>query len=318
MGIKGEPSTPDDPAQGLVWSAIVGQIDEAGSESEFVSVGDTPRATFAKHPWSIGGGGAADLKELIESNRPKLKSIAEEVGITAVNGEDDLYLLADAAHAKRAELEHTRPMVTGDLARDWTAGSMTAVWLYDDDFKLLPLETLPRTARYFWPAYSVVSRRKRFGTPMVERGLTWYEYQELYVNKLRTPLTITYGEIATHNHFVLDRGGKVFKQTAPVIKLPAGAGEDEHLGLLGLLNSSVACFWLKQVCHSKGGGGINEGHRGEKWEFFFAFNSSKISDFPLCKERPVGMARTLDTLARELAAILPAALLAETQPEPEA
>jgi hypothetical protein len=26
---------------------------------------------------------------------------------------------------------------------------------------------------------------------------------------------------ATHNHFVLDRGGKVFKQTAPVIKLPA-------------------------------------------------------------------------------------------------
>jgi hypothetical protein len=27
MGIKGEPSTPDDPAHGLVWSAIVGQID---------------------------------------------------------------------------------------------------------------------------------------------------------------------------------------------------------------------------------------------------------------------------------------------------
>ena len=65
MGIKGEPSTPDDPARGLVWSAIVGQVDRAGSESEFVSVADTPRATFAKHPWSIGGGGAADLKELI-------------------------------------------------------------------------------------------------------------------------------------------------------------------------------------------------------------------------------------------------------------
>lgn len=39
MGIKGEPSTPDDPARGLVWSAIVGQVDVAGSESEFVSVG---------------------------------------------------------------------------------------------------------------------------------------------------------------------------------------------------------------------------------------------------------------------------------------
>ena len=38
----------------------------------------------------------------------------------------------------------------------------------------------------------------------------------------RTPLSITFGEVATHNHFVLDRGGKVFKRTAPVIKLPLG------------------------------------------------------------------------------------------------
>ena len=59
MGIKGEPSTPDDPAQGLVWSAIVGQIDRAGSESEFVSVADTAARGFGRHPWSIGGGGAA-------------------------------------------------------------------------------------------------------------------------------------------------------------------------------------------------------------------------------------------------------------------
>ena len=72
MGIKGEPSTPDDPAQGLVWSAIVGQIDQAGSESEFVSVADTPRATFARHPWSIGGGGAATCKELIEETGSRL------------------------------------------------------------------------------------------------------------------------------------------------------------------------------------------------------------------------------------------------------
>ena len=30
MGIKGEPATPDDPAKGLVWSAILSQIDVAG------------------------------------------------------------------------------------------------------------------------------------------------------------------------------------------------------------------------------------------------------------------------------------------------
>ena len=58
---------------------------------------------------------------------------------------------------------------------------------------------------------------------------------------------------------MLDRGGKVFKQSAPVIKLPEGASEDDHLRLLGVLNSSMACFWLKQNSHNKGDGGIGGG-----------------------------------------------------------
>ena len=57
MGIRGEPSTPDDPAQGQVWTAIVKQIDRVESQDEFVSTADVPRTTFSSHPWSIGGGG---------------------------------------------------------------------------------------------------------------------------------------------------------------------------------------------------------------------------------------------------------------------
>lgn len=312
MGIRGCSDDVADPAQGQVWSAIVTQTDHAGYEGEFISVSDIHRDTLARHPWSIGGGGAADLKEFIESDRPALKTIAAEVGITAVNGEDDLYLLANAAHARRLGLEHVRPMVTGDLVREWSVRAETAVWLYDTDFNLLSLDDLPRTAAYFWPAYCVISRRKRFGTPMVERGLTWYEYQELYVSKLRTPLTITFGEVATHNHFVLDRGGKVFKQTAPVIKLPAASSEDEHLGLLGLLNSSVACFWLKQVCFPKGGDSVGgDGARVRKtlWDERYAFNATNIAEFPLSPERPLALARTINTLARDIEACLPAARL---------
>ena len=51
-----------------------------------------------------------------------------------------------------------------------------------------------------------------------------------FAERLRTPLSIAFAFVATHNHFVLDRGGKVFKQSAPVIKLPEGATEDDHLG----------------------------------------------------------------------------------------
>ena len=50
LGIRGEPQTPDDPAKGLVWSAIVAQIDQPGSQSEFVSVADLPRERFQHAP----------------------------------------------------------------------------------------------------------------------------------------------------------------------------------------------------------------------------------------------------------------------------
>jgi predicted RNase H-like HicB family nuclease len=33
----------------------------------------------------------------------------------------------------------------------------------------------------------------------------------------------------------------------------------DYLRLVGVLNSSTACFWLRQVCHDKGGGGIGGG-----------------------------------------------------------
>src|SRR5208337_5380614 len=102
---------------------------------------------------------------------------------------------------------------------------------------LIELDDLPNTSRSMWPYRAAISRRKRFGTPMIERGLTWYEWQELYTDKLRTLFSIVFAFVATHNHFVLDRGGKVFKQSAPIIKLPPEATEDDHLALLGLLNS---------------------------------------------------------------------------------
>ena len=90
--------------------------------------------------------------------------------------------------------------------------------------------------------------------------------------------------MATHNHFVLDRGGRVFKQTAPVIKLPLEATEDDHLALLGLLNSSTACFWMRQVCFPKGGddvGQVGARVRRSLWDERYAFNATNLEQFPL-------------------------------------
>lgn len=314
-GIRGEPSASEDPAAGLVWSAIVAQTDVATSESAFISTEDTPRAALASHPWNMGGGGAAEVQDAIAEGRAKLSSIASEIGIASVNGEDDIYTFEHRSTARRLGIHHLMLLVVGDMVRDYRIlAPIWAVWPHGPEFEVLRLSETPDVARHLWLARAVISRRKRFGTPMLERGLTWYEFQELYQSKLRTPLAITFSEVATHNHFVLDRGGKVFNRTAPVIKLPAGASEDDHLGMLGLLNSSTACFWLKQVCHNKGAGGGTRVEQGfsplgaEPWESHYSLNATRLKDFPLAEEGPLHISKCIDFLACWLSETLPSSV----------
>ena len=81
LGIRGEPSTPEDPAQGQVWRSIIDLLDQSGTQNDFISITDVPRDTFARHPWGIGGGGAAELKQLIEAgSSASLGELVESVG----------------------------------------------------------------------------------------------------------------------------------------------------------------------------------------------------------------------------------------------
>lgn len=317
MGIKGEPSTPDDPAHGLVWSAIVGQVDRPGSESEFVSVADTLRATLAKHPWSIGGGGAADLLELIVEGRVGLLGdTTTSIGRTTHTGEDAAFFLP-ADWVERKNLQQVAvPLVDGEAVRDYVLSTDTSSLFPYSKSDMFVIDELPiELAHHFWMLRANLRARSDYGNSIEQRGLRWYEHSMFFPERFRISHGIAYADIATHNHFVRDRGGKVFNRTAPVIKLPEGSSEEAHLGLLGLLNSSVGGFWLKQVCHNKGGQGINEGAKSEAWERFFAFNSTKVADFPLSASQPLDTAAHLDTQARQLAALQPAALLkADTPP----
>lgn len=119
---------------------------------------------------------------------------------------------------------------------------------------------------------------------------------------------------------MLHRGGKVFKQSAPVIKLPEEATEDDHLGLLGVLNSSAACFWLKQVSHNKGSTVDSRGARQTTvdWENFYEFTGTKLERFPLPAELPLEQARRIDVLAQRLSDSLPAAVVSRATPTVDA
>jgi hypothetical protein len=305
MGKRGEPGKPADPGKGKVWSSILELHEQSGKESEFVSIADVPRVTMSAHPWSIGGGGAAALKERIdESATCRMAQVAASVGITSVTGEDEAYPQPTPRVFQRLGVGPTRPLVLGDGVRDWAINEcMDAAWPYDDALELVTIDKLDGIRRFLWWYRAILGRRKRFGTPMLERGLTWYEWQELYADKLRTPLTIAFAFKATHNHFVLDRGGKVFKQTAPVIKLPADATEAQHLVLLAQLNSSTGEFWVKQTCHNCGYSAASGGGRmtAEPFDDFYERDGTKLESFPLIAAYHAQLesfARELDSLAR--------------------
>jgi hypothetical protein len=153
-----------------------------------------------------------------------------------------------------------------------------------------------------------------FGKTRGDRGLDWSDYVFVSTDRLTAPFIIVFAFVATHNHFVLDRGGKVFKQSAPVIKLRAEASEDEHLDLLAVLNSSAACFWMKQTFHDKGNGGYGGGIASEEWERFFEHDGTKLQSFPLPTSFPRVTATALDRYAGELAAVTPAAVAAAGVP----
>ena len=303
MGIKAEPSTPDDPARGLVWSAIIAQLDQPGSQSVFVSVSDSPREQFHKHPWSIGGGGASELKEsLDEATQIKLAAKIESIGFLAITGEDEVFVIPEN-HAKRNRLP-SRPFCTGDVVRDWQlVHSEKALFPYDSSDPHLTAfypESVPDLSQYLWPLRTVVAARNMFGKTIEQHGFHWFEYIQFIRERAAAAKLIVFAFVASHNHFVLDRGGKVFNRSAPVIKLPNVTSEDDHLALLGLLNSSTAGFWMKQVMQPKqmtAGDGVRiESVAKVPHEF----SATQMSNLPLPRDWETNPLRqTIAALARE-------------------
>jgi hypothetical protein len=317
LGIRGEPQTPDDPSKGLVWSAIVAQVDQPGSQSEFVSVSDLLRERFHAHPWSIGGGGAADLKVLLEDAAEQvLSERIDVIGFVCMTRADDVYFTpAEALRRHRIPSTNIVVNVEGERLRDWAVSEPnTTLFPYDTELQPIPDEPASPVVQFLWPYRTGLWLRREPNGSHREIGLTWHEWSRFQRERFRTPLSIAFAFVATHNHFVLDRGGKVFNRSAPVIKLPADATEDDHLGLLGLLNSSTACFWMKQVFHCKGAQGINEGGKEEKWEQFFEFDGTKVQQFPLPALRPPDLATRMDVLATTRGESLPAEAVRRTVP----
>jgi hypothetical protein len=316
LGIRGEPAHPADPAKGLVWSAIVDQVDRPNSGSEWISVADLDRVVYETSPWSLAGGGAGALLTTINAAQRRLASVIEPIGFGAMTRADEVYLARPGSWTRfGAEATEVIEVTEGNSVRNYRIErAAEALFPYD---KRLRAALAPAGERRLWPYRQDLIRRREPNGSQLEIGLTWFEWSRFIRRRYQRSLSIAFAFVATHNHFSFDRGGKVFKQTAPVIKLAEGATEDQHLELMGVLNSSTACFWLKQVSQSKGNGGIGGGISDELWEHRFEFTGTKLEQFPLPATLPLDLGRALDEAAREHAAHEPAAVGADGVPTRE-
>jgi len=323
LGIRGEPSQPDDPRSGLVWRSIIDHIDQPGAETEYISVTDVYRDRLAAHPWLLSGGGAEELFAVVESASQRLKQyLGMPIGFASFAGQDDAFFVGTPwLKRRRVEGPFRRPLVTGDTVRDWSTRPDTDVLVpFDEDQRPVDYDSDSSWGRHLWTLRSALKSTKGFdGKTRDEIGADWWLWYRWVPERYRTSLLIAFAFVATHNHFVLDRGGKVFNRSAPVIKLRERATEDDHLRLIGILNSSTACFWLKHVSQKKGGASNSGGGRSDQpWSWSYEFTGTTLQDFPLPEGAPLERARRLDALAQELAAVTPQAVCAKGVPTREA
>ena len=312
LGIQGEPQLPDNPERGLVWRSIVDLIETPGTSNSWVSSEDLPRSYFSRHPWSLSGGQAGYMQAIIEEAPDRLlRMLARPAGPASFSGQDDAFALGTAwlrRHDVRAPL--ARDLVAGERVRDWVFASGGEVLVpYDDHQRAVAFDISEPWAKMLWRVRKVLSSVSGSDGRTREDSVgPWWTWQRWVADRYSTPLSITFAEVATHAHFVLDRGGNAFSRTAPVIKLPEGASEERNLALLAVLNSSIACFWLKQVCQSRTGIDSGKGTQEEAWESLYQFSGSKVEQLPVPPLLSLETGRQLEALARELATVEPSAV----------
>ncbi|ROR38152.1 BREX-2 system adenine-specific DNA-methyltransferase PglX [Kitasatospora cineracea] len=318
MGVRGEPGIPSPPKNGLVWQALVNQVNLPGTESPWVSSEDTPREKFSRHPWSLSGGGASSLRDQLETlpgNR-RLKTILADSGNMLNTREDDAYITRGAIQRIGADRSLTRRIIEGSDIRDWGAQKSTeAIFPYSSSATRRDLTKAE--IRILWPVRKLLDIRKSLSGTQEERGLPWYEYSSFSPRRYSANELLVFALVATHQHFLIRRPETIYSQAATVLSLDPQSGVPS-VGLLGVLNSSTACFWLKMVSHDKGIRGEGGGFTSDDWERFFEFTGTKLQEFPLPNAYPTDLASTLDALAQALSAISPGALTVAEGPVPTA
>ncbi|MER7865675.1 BREX-2 system adenine-specific DNA-methyltransferase PglX [Streptomyces cellulosae] len=273
--LKGQVPPPVNPESGLVWSEIKRAAITPEYDSEWAASVDSPYERISRHPWDLGSSTHGLTQRLEEGGTP-LKDSVSDMGYGAVTREDSAYMLGARA-LKRLGVESTqsRFIVEGDKVRNFGFFAPTlSIWPYDDE--TLRAQASDRVLKLLWPFRANLSQRVSFGKSQLDQGLKWFEYSMFFAHRYRPAGVLSYAFKVSHNHFTLHEGEFVFKQTAPIIKLADPSDDNRKHFLLGVLNSSVIGYWLRQRTQPQGGGAA-----AHPWSWTYEFAVKIVGRAPI-------------------------------------
>jgi hypothetical protein len=313
VGKRGEPITPLDPAKGEVWSSIARHHEDTGYEDTYISVAEIPRSSLAKHPWSLGSRAHAELREILEQRSARrLRDLAEGVGAGGYSGQEEVFVMPpDVPERLGIEPGIARPYASGWAVRDWTIVPESAALVpYDQaSGRPLPPDSGARWWRFLWRYRTTLRARAALGKPLAGPWWAWSMWRPAPSPALPRLL---HAAVSRTNAFVLERGGATLGRTVYSIELREGASMDDRLALLGYLNSSTACFWMKQVSFQKLAP-TPDPSAGGLYDF-----GSRLGDIPIpqailepgpLRALSILLAKQLDEAAAELSACSPERVL---------
>ena len=285
LGKRGERDIPPEPSTAPVWTEIVQNHRQLGFEGQYISVEPFERGERNRHPWVLAGGGARRLlATLCATHKDRLGSLVAFLGRTTHTG-DDPFFIVPAGFAPRAlGADHVVPLVQGQDVGEWDVeANKHALFPYDQTTASV-IELSPREAGFYWQHRTRLRTRRDFGQTIEERGFRWYEHSMFFPTRYVSPITIAFGEISTHNNFVVSRGKRVFNRTAPAMRLAEHyASEANHQSLAGYLNSSTVGFWGRLNFFQKGGDQVGDGARLSKtpWQDRLQMGATLLEQLPV-------------------------------------
>ena len=280
LGGDSEAGKPTDPPSAPAWQSILKASRQGPNfaENRFIKRASFERVQLREHPWGLAAGASIELLSMLDAAADsRLHEHLEDLGFGGITGLDDVFVL-DQPDARRLHLAptDTARFVRGEDVRDWaTSQHLLVLFSYGVEAGL-PVERDPssRLARTLWSFRTLSDRRPVKGFKRIyETDGPRERLSFFYPRRFARKIVITHPSVVSHCNFAVAEGGRVYRQSAPLLLLKS-ADLDTHLNVVGLLNSSCMEFWTRQVTQPKGSA-------EEPWMDRYERDGTKLKRAPL-------------------------------------